>query len=241
MTTAEGNAKLDFIKTCGNFCIVNPSKNQMLSLKSCRKKELEKFEYVLDKYKKWLRRNLMQYFIATLLMLLVIGMGVSSCNSKKAHEAQKTAIETSSVESSIPEFPGLTDMVGIDYSVKSLLDSTVAYLKTKSEYKDLYTDKKFVIYYIGADCPYAQAFISAIDPLTTDSTYTEKYNFYPQSASGMKKFASMEDAQADIDFSNTCQEFCIVNPKTNQVFSINGIGDKEAEKIPDILKQLLDW
>ena len=53
MTTAEGNAKLDFIKTCGNFCIVNPSKNQMLSLKGNSKKEAAKFEYVLDKYKKW--------------------------------------------------------------------------------------------------------------------------------------------------------------------------------------------
>ena len=183
----------------------------------------------------------MKYFIAILILLLVIGMGVLSCNSKKAQEAQKPEIETSSVASSIPEFPKLTGMEDIDYSVKTLLDGTVTYLKTKSEYKDLYTDKKFVIYYVGADCPYAQAFINALDPLITDTTYTEKYNFYSQGASGMKKFATMEDAQADLDFSNICQEFCIVNPKTNQVFSINGIGDKEAEKIPDIIKQLLDW
>ena len=73
-------------------------------------------------------------------------MGVSSCNSKKAQEAQKPEIETSSVASSIPEFPKLTGMEDIDYSVKTLLDGTVTYLKTKSEYKDLYTDKKFVIY-----------------------------------------------------------------------------------------------
>lgn len=183
----------------------------------------------------------MQYFIATIIILLVIGMGISSCNNKKAQQAAQPEIETSQVAAPDFNIPQLTGMDGIDYSIKKLKDSTVTYLKTKSEYKDLYNDKKFVIYYVGADCPYAQDFINAIDPLSSDSTYTEKYNFYPQGASGMKKFDSMDDAQADLDFSNICQEFCVVNPPTNQIFSINGIGSKEAEKIPDILKQLLDW
>lgn len=53
MTIADGKTKLDFIQTCGNFCIVNPAKNQIISLKGDPKKESEKFEYVLDKYKRW--------------------------------------------------------------------------------------------------------------------------------------------------------------------------------------------
>ncbi len=53
LTTAEGNAKLNFIKACGNFCIVNPSKNQIFALKGDSKKEAQKFEYILNKLKKW--------------------------------------------------------------------------------------------------------------------------------------------------------------------------------------------
>ncbi len=183
----------------------------------------------------------MRYFIATLIILLVIGIGVSSCNSKKAQQTQKPEIETSHVASTDHNIPTLTGMDGIDYVIKTIPYNTVTYLKTKSEFKKLYTDKKFIIYYVGADCPFAQALIKAIDPLSADSLYTEKYNFYPQGASGIKRFDSIEEAQADADFSNICQEFCVVNPSSDQIFSINGIGYKEAEKIPDILKQLLDW
>ena len=51
----------------------------------------------------------------------------------------------------------------------------------------------------------------------------------------------MEEANANIAFSNKCQEFCIVNPNKNEVFSINGIGYEEASKLESILNQLKNW
>lgn len=183
----------------------------------------------------------MQYFVAVLILIFAIGLGVSSCNDKKAQENAKPEIETSKV-STMNTLPELTGMDGINYFVKNLPDDIVIYLQTKSQYKNLYSpDKKLVIYYVGADCPYAKAFTDAIDPLTSNSKYTIKYNFYPQNASGIEKYDTIEEAQTATNFSNTCQEFCIVNPSKNQIFAINGIGVKEAAKIPEILDQLSDW
>ena len=60
-------------------------------------------------------------------------------------------------------------------------------------------------------------------------------------ASGMKTFSSQEDAQADIDFNNSCHEFCVVNTKNGQMFAIDGVGETEASTVGLILFQLANW
>lgn len=175
----------------------------------------------------------MKKLLLPLLAISIAVLGLYGCG-------KKTAVTNVPAAQEVKE-PVLTGLDGINYSFKTLQDSTVNYLKTKSEYKDLYTDKKFAVYYVGADCPYAQAFIDTIEPLKNVPEMAEKYNFYAQEAAGMKTFASMDEANADVDFSNTCHEFCIVKPDTNQVFSIDGIGYDEASKLDKIFEQLKDW
>ena len=154
-------------------------------------------------------------------------------NDQKTTGTTVPAVELKTVE--------LTGLDGINYSFTKIPDSVVTYLKDKSNYKDLYTDKKFVIYYVGADCPYAQSFIETFEPLKANESYMDTYNFYAEEASGSKTFSNMEDAQADISFSNMCHEFCVVNPKINEIFSIDGIGDAEIAKIESIIEQLKAW
>ncbi len=176
-----------------------------------------------------------QKIILTIICVLLLIMGFKSCNKTQPTKPTQSTVEKTS------ETIQLTGLDGINYAIKNLPDNVTQYLKTTSEYKDLYSNKKLAIYYVGADCPYAQAFIDAIDPLREDSSYSEKYNFYPQAASGSKTFSTMEEAQADVDFSNICQEFCIIHPIKNQVFTINGIGYDEATKLGSIFEQLKDW
>lgn len=181
--------------------------------------------------------NLKNVTIAIICFVILV-IGVQCCTMKKP---QSSNTPTSKQEQTSIQQIKLTGLDGINYPIKGLPESTVTYLKTKSQFKDLYTDKKFAIYYVGADCPYAQAFINAIDPLKSSTEYTDKYNFFPKEASGIKQFDSMEDAQADVNFSNTCREFCIVNPAKNQIFAIDGIGNEEAAQLGSIFEQLKDW
>lgn len=174
----------------------------------------------------------MKKTIMSMLCLVLVAAGLYGCGTQKAAQPVQQPQE---------EKIQLTGLDGINYAIKTLPDNVVQYLKTKSEYKDLYTDKKFVIYFVGADCPYAQAFIDAIDPVSSNSEFSSKYNFYPQEASGSKTFDNMDDANADIEFSNTCHEFCIVNPSKNEIFAIDGVGYEEAEKVGSIIEQLKDW
>lgn len=178
----------------------------------------------------------MKKTIIAIACTCLISIGLYGCGQKA-----QTPTQTNSASPSASANPQLTGLDGINYSYKKLPDATVNYLKTKSDYKDLYTDKKFAIYYVGADCPYAQAFIDNIEPLKDNSEIAEKYNFYPEEATGMKTYDSQEDAKAAIDFSNKCQEFCIVNPNTNEIFTIDGIGNKEAAKLSSIFEQLKNW
>lgn len=53
LTPAEGNAKVDFLSKCASFCIVNPSKNQIFTIKGNSKNEAENIEYILNEFKKW--------------------------------------------------------------------------------------------------------------------------------------------------------------------------------------------
>ena len=170
--------------------------------------------------------------ISSVLLLCLVSLVLCGCGAKNPVPNKSKTEQTKMT---------LTGMYGVNYYFKPIPENVVTYLKTGSEYKDLYTDKKFTIYYVGADCPYAQAFIDAIDPIKNDAEYSSAYNFYAQEAAGFKQFATMEDAQNDVSFSNLCHEFCVVNPVKDEIFAIDGIGYEEASKIADILEQLKDW
>lgn len=161
----------------------------------------------------------------------------------KSTKVPKTAVETSRIikNSNSSEYPTLEGISGVNYSFKTLKSDTLTYLKTKSEYKDYFTGKKLVIYFTGADCPYSEMFESAFEPIRNNQEYTSQYNFYGRNASGYKSYESMEDANADMDFENSCHEFCILNTKNGQIFAIDGIGDSEAKNINSIIEQLQDW
>lgn len=177
-------------------------------------------------------------FLIIVVCIILLVAGTKSCNSKKSAPADSGVKQEQAADDNIT----LTGLDGINYSIKDINPSTITYLQTKSEYKDLYTEgKKFAVYYVGADCPYAQAFIDNVDPLKTNPEYTDKYNFYAEEAAGMKTFSSIEDQQADMDFSNNCHEFCIVNPAKGKMFAIDGIGYDEAQKLGSIFEQLKDW
>lgn len=182
--------------------------------------------------------------IISIIVLILLAMWISSCNKKQPEQTQNTQpqIETTPVASTpMIKRPVLTGMDNIDYSIKTIPSNLVKYLKTSDEYKNYYTDKKFVVYYVGADCPYAQAFMDKLDPIRNNPTYTNSYTFKPESAAGFKQYKTMEEAQNNANFSNLCQEFCIVNPKADELFTINGIGYNETEKLLDILNQIKNW
>lgn len=172
-----------------------------------------------------------------IFFILCLALFIFMCvyDDNKTIEAEK---QNKSAQTQV----NFANLEGIDYSIKDLSDSEVEYLKQSSPYKDLYGDKKLVIYFVGANCPYAKEFTEAIEPLTGRSEYSSKYNFYPDDeAEGFVRYNTMEEAQAAVDFSNACQSFCVVNPDKKQIFAIDGVEDKEAQKIGLILDELKEW
>ena len=81
---------------------------------------------------------------------------------------------------------------------------------------------------------YASTFIRILTPLIRSNQF-EEYQFHPVQAAGFQRYKTMDEARASVAFSNTCQEFCIVNPINNKIFRINGIGESEASQIENIL------
>ena len=181
------------------------------------------------------------------LYIVLAAVGISTIlkpeNRQKLEKiAQERKSQSQSQNStSSSEYPELYGLKGMNYSFSTLKPETLEYLKTNSEYKDYFDGKKLVIYFTGANCPYAQVFETALSTVKNNSTYSSEFNFYAQNASGMKTFSSQADAQADIDFSNSCHEFCIVNTKNGQMFAIDGVGEEEAAQVGFVIIQLKDW
>lgn len=179
----------------------------------------------------------------SILFILFTFSPFKNSNNYKAKDVGNAKIEsnTSLNVAKNKAYPKLHGLGGINYSFTTLKPDTIEYLKTKSEYKDYFNGKKVVIYFTGADCPYSEMFNTALDPIKNNQEYVSKYSFYARSAFGSKTFETMKDANLDMDFENTCHEFCIVNTKYGQVFSIDGLGTNEASNISTIIEQLKDW
>ena len=136
----------------------------------------------------------------------------------------------------------LIKLHNVNYSFKKIPDNVIQYLQNNSEYKELYnTNKKIVIYFTGANCPYVQGFDDKINYLQQKTKYNEKYSFVGLNASDTKYYKTKEDAKKDIELSNMCKEFCIINPNSQEIFSINGVGTNETSQLESIFYQLKDW
>ncbi len=207
-------------------------------------KKWNNLEHFRKTQRKWVGISIVASIILNFGMYIALAaVGFSTISkSENRQKLEKITKEHKSQNSTkSDEYPKLYGLKGINYSFSTLKPNVLEYLKTNSEYKNYFDGKKLVIYYTGADCPYAQVFETALSSVKNDSTYSSGYNFYAQSASGMKTFSSQADAQADIDFSNKCHEFCIVNTKNAQMFAIDGVGVEEATQVGAIIIQLKDW
>lgn len=172
-------------------------------------------------------------------IVMLFGMSLAANPAFKAHKKAQ-ARQAKKLEKS-SEYPTISVSKDINYSFSTIKPETLDYLKSRSEIKDYFDGKKLVIYFTGADCPYAQVFEKALEPIKNSSTMSSVFNFYAAEASGMKTFSSQEDAQADIDFNNSCHEFCVINTKNGQMFAIDGVGETEASTVGLILFQLANW
>lgn len=169
----------------------------------------------------------------------IVGVFLATNSKDKVHKKSQTT-QSQTIEQSL-EYPTIQLSKNINYSFKTLKPETLEYLKSKSDYKNYFDGKKLVIYFTGANCPYGKTFNDTLESIKNNDSLSSEFNFYAAEASGMKMFNSQEDANADIDFSNTCQEFCIVNTKKGQIFAIDGVGETEASMVDSILIQLKNW
>ena len=84
-------------------------------------------------------------------------------------------------------------------------------------------------------------FEKSINEFRQYSHSNEYYKFHAESVSGIHWYKSNQEAQSALQFLNLCHEFCVVNPIKNEIFSIDGVGTEEAQKIGSILEQLKNW
>lgn len=169
----------------------------------------------------------------------IVSLGLYGCGQKdETATTQEQAPVASSMEKENPE---LTNLEGVNYTYKDLSDEAVNYLKTKSQYKELYKNKKFVVYNLTPDCACAKALMDTIDPLKANPEIAQNYNFYPEKNPGKPEYDSEEDQKASREFASKCQQFCIVNPNTNEVFTINDINNKDVAKLGSVFEQLKNW
>ena len=132
------------------------------------------------------------------------------------------------------------DEVKIHYI--KLSDKTVDYLKNRSEYKELYNqDKKFVVYAHCDYCPYIKRIENAVNEYSKQNKYKGHYNFYLQNTPGYMTFESSDDMNAFTAFFNACSTFCIVNTKTNELFTVSGSRVSLAQNMYYILDELRYW
>lgn len=162
------------------------------------------------------------------------------CGAKNETTTTSTQTTPPAVEQ-VGKNPSLTGLDNVNYSYKKLSNETVNYLKNQSEYRDLYTNKKFAVYYVGDDCACAKGLIDNIEPLKNNPEISKKYNFYPQQTPTTENPDSTEITKAANDFADICQEFCIVNPNTNEVFTINNIDNEQTAQLSSIFEQLKNW
>ncbi len=129
----------------------------------------------------------------------------------------------------------------IKYTRQSFSEGIKNYLLSERDIGQIYGDKKIAIYYTGYDCPFAKNMSDVAEPLGKDEKYSSKYFFHPEAAAGSKFFLTEEAALAFMDFSDMCQQFCIVNPAKKQIIRIDEMDAEKAKYIPEILNHFKNW
>ena len=172
----------------------------------------------------------MANFFKCLVIFTIITIAVLNISSTKSNKLQPLNKNLVS-----------GNLNNINDFIKPLPEDVINFLKTSSDYREIYNDKKVVIYFTGADCPYGKLFEKSINEFRQYSHSNEYYKFHAEFASGIHWYKSNQEAQSALQFLNLCHEFCIVNPIKNEIFSIDGVGTEEAQKIGSILEQLKNW
>ena len=133
----------------------------------------------------------------------------------------------------------------VDYAktTKKIPPQTVEFLKASKTYSSYYSaNKKFAIYFTGMDCPYGQAFSTAMAPLVSDPSYQAYYSFMPTVAKqGFVAYASQEEANKQLAFDNLCHEFCIINPVKDEIYYLDGVGAEDAANMKKTFDDLKNW
>lgn len=116
------------------------------------------------------------------------------------------------------------------------------YLENSLFYGNYYNEnKKFVVYYTGSKTPYPTSFAPAFEEITKKPIYSSEYAFLPQEFGKKIEFSDEKEAKRDAEFREICRQFCIVNPVTNELFYIDGIGDDDVREIGNIFDGLQGW
>lgn len=174
--------------------------------------------------------NLSKCFI----FLLAIVAGLLFFNLDKTSKEVKTPLL------SPKSLVNLNDLGNINYSFNQVPKDVTEFFKTNSDYSKIYNNKKIVVYYTGAGCPYGRIFEKSIKRFKTKNN-SDYYTFHSESATGFHKYSSKQEAETSIKFANLCHEFCVINPKKEEIFAIDGVGEEEAQKLDLILEALLTW
>ena len=130
----------------------------------------------------------MANLLKCLILLIVIIVSVLNINSKNDR-----------LLSSPKSFVSIS-LSDINHSIKPLPNEVIDFLKTSSDYKDIYKDKKVVIYFTGADCPYGKVFEKSINEFRKNSASNVYFNFHTESASGIRWYKSNQEAKAALQY-----------------------------------------
>lgn len=174
------------------------------------------------------QKNLVFAFVFFLVAYIVIG------------PFGKGAIKPSYVSIHTPNLKGLESL---ETTIAPIPKDLVEYLKSSQKYGSYFnSNKKFVIYYTGMDCPYGQTFAAAMNAVANGHVYDKYYNFLAKDAGEMLvSYDDSGDSDKENMLNSLCSAFCIVNPNIREVFSLNGVGPQEGAKISTMLNNLKKW
>ena len=174
--------------------------------------------------------------VKIILIALVIGavFGVYKLVSSKGDISTSNAGVGISVPAGIPQ--------SYVQSMVKISPELVSYLKSSATYGTYYkANKKFAVYHTGITIPIAVAFTNAASSIAQNSSFKKNYNFLAIDSTKSRSFSSKKEAEEEMAFTNTCHEFCIVNPSKNELFFIKGLSADGGSKLPTVFADLKSW
>lgn len=100
--------------------------------------------------------------------------------------------------------------------------------------------QKFVVYFTDPNPKnYPENFLSTLSYIKDKKNEKGQYAFLPRLHA--MEFNTPQEKLNDAEFLKLCHQFCIINPKTNEIFYISGITKQDAEELPKIFNALHQW